>query len=122
MPAFVKTEWKKGDTLIQIDLANTLKRIREHGQAGFYEGETARLIVAEMKRGNGIITLEDLKNYKAKERVPHSFNYKEYKIIGMPMPSSGGLLLNQMMKMIEDRNIGSMGFLSPQSIQLMTDR
>jgi len=121
MPAFVKTEWKKGDTLIQIDLANTLKRIRDHGQAGFYEGETARLIVAEMKRGNGIITLEDLKNYKAKERVPHSFNYKEYKIIGMPMPSSGGLLLNQMMKMIEDRNIGSMGFLSPQSIQLMTE-
>ena len=77
--AAVKTEWKKGDTLIQIDLANTLKRIRDHGQAGFYEGETARLIVAEMKRGNGIITLEDLKNYKAKERVPHSFNYKEYK-------------------------------------------
>jgi gamma-glutamyltranspeptidase/glutathione hydrolase len=112
---------EKGDTLIQIDLANTLKRIRDHGQAGFYEGETARLIVAEMKRGNGIITLEDLKNYKAKERAPHSFNYKEYKIIGMPMPSSGGLLLNQMMKMIEDRNIGSMGFLSPQAIQLMTE-
>ena len=119
--AFLKDNWKKGDTLIQTDLANTLKRIRDYGQAGFYEGETARLIVEEMKRGGGIISLEDLKNYVAKERTPHVFNYKEYKIVGMPMPSSGGLLLNQMMKMIEDRNIAQMGFLSPQAIQLMTE-
>lgn len=120
-PALLKDNWEKGDTLIQTDLANTLKRIRDFGQAGFYEGETARLIVEEMKRGGGIISLEDLKNYVAKERTPHVFNYKEYKIVGMPMPSSGGLLLNQMMKMIEDRNISAMGFLSPQAIQLMTE-
>lgn len=122
MPVFVKPGgWKAGDTLVQTDLANTLKRIRDNGAAGFYEGETARLIVEEMKRGGGIITTEDLKNYKAKSREPHQFDYKGYKIIGMPMPSSGGVLLNQMMKMIEDKNIAAMGFQSVQSVQLMTE-
>lgn len=121
MPVFVKTEWKAGDTLVQADLANTLIRIRDKGAAGFYEGETARLIVEEMKRGDGIITYDDLKNYQAKARIPHQFVYKGYKIVGMPMPSSGGLLLHQMMKMIEDRNIRSMGFQSVQSVQLMTE-
>lgn len=121
-PVFVKDiAWKEGDTLIQTDLANTLKRIKENGAAGFYEGETARLIVEEMKRGNGIITYEDLKNYKVKLRTPHSFNYKGYKVMGMPMPSSGGVLLNQMLKMIENRNIGAMGFNSPQAVQLMVE-
>jgi gamma-glutamyltranspeptidase/glutathione hydrolase len=122
MPVFVKDiPWKEGDTLIQTDLANTLKRIKEKGAADFYEGETARLIVEEMKRGGGIITYEDLKNYQAKFREPHVFNYKGYKIISMPMPSSGGILLNQMMKMIEKRNIGDMGFQSPRSVQLMVE-
>lgn len=122
MPVFVKaTPWKEGDTLVQKDLANTLRRIQKNGAAGFYEGETARLIVEEMKRGNGIINYDDLKNYNAKYRTPHSFDYKGYRIVGMPMPSSGGLLLNQMMKMIEDRNIASMGFHSVQAVQLMTE-
>ncbi|HWR32067.1 MAG TPA: gamma-glutamyltransferase [Chitinophagaceae bacterium] len=121
-PVFVKGQkWKAGDTLIQTDLATTLKRIKDKGAAGFYEGETARLIVEEMKRGGGIISPDDLKNYKAKSREPHVFDYKDYKIISMPMPSSGGLLLNQMMKMIEDRDIGSMGFHSAQAVQLMTE-
>lgn len=122
MPVFVNEKgWKKGDTLIQTDLANTLKRIRDKGQAGFYEGETAKLIVEEMKRGNGIISYEDLKNYQAKARSPHKFNYKGYQVVSMPMPSSGGVLLNQMMKMIEDKNIASMGFHSVQAVQLMTE-
>lgn len=120
-PAFVKSLWKAGDTLVQNDLAGTLKRIQEKGQAGFYEGKTAQLIVEEMKRGSGIITLNDLKNYKAKFRTPHTFIYKGYKVVSMPMPSSGGVLLNQMMKMIEDRSIGTMGFHSVQSVQLMTE-
>ncbi|HEX4875918.1 MAG TPA: gamma-glutamyltransferase [Chitinophagaceae bacterium] len=121
-PVFVKTNaWQAGDTLIQKDLANTLKRIKEKGAAGFYDGETANLIVQEMKRGGGLISAEDLKNYKAQKRAPHSFDYKGYKIVGMPMPSSGGLLLHQMMKMIEDRNIASMGFHSVQAVQLMTE-
>ena len=122
MPVFVKeTGWKAGDTLIQVDLANTLKRIRDGGEKGFYEGETARLIVEEMKRGGGIITPQDLKNYKAKSREPNVFDYKGYKIVGMPMPSSGGILVHQMMKMIEDKNIATMGFQTSASVQLMTE-
>lgn len=122
MPVFVREGgWKEGDTLVQTDLANTLKRIRDNGAAGFYEGRTAELIVEEMKRGEGIISFEDLRNYKAKFREPHVFDYKGYTIAGMPMPSSGGLLLNQMMKMIEKRNIAAMGFHSVQSVQLMTE-
>ena len=116
-----KNKWIPGDTLIQKDLAKTLMRIREKGQKGFYEGATANLIVNEMNRGGGIITLNDLKNYKAKWRVPHSFNFKGYTIVGMPMPSSGGTLLHQMLKMVEDQPLPSYGFLSPQAVQLMTE-
>jgi gamma-glutamyltranspeptidase / glutathione hydrolase len=116
-----KDKWKAGDTLIQKDLANTLKRIRDKGVKGFYEGTTAKLIVDEMKRGGGIVTVNDLKNYKAKWRTPHSFNYKGYTVVGMPMPSSGGTLLHQMMKMVEDKPLASYGFLSSQSVQLMTE-
>ena len=119
---FVKEEkWKAGDILIQKELANTLKRIRDKGKKGFYEGETARLIVAEMQKGKGIITLDDLKNYQAKERAVLSFNYKDYQVISMPLPSSGGILLQQMMKMIEERNIADMQFQTVASVQLMAE-
>ena len=123
MPTALMKEqgWQEGDTLVQKDLAATLRRIKISGQAGFYEGETAQLIVEEMKRGGGLITLEDLKNYKAIFRTPHEFDYKGYHIIGMPMPSSGGLLVNQMMKMVESRNLAAMGFHSVEAVQLMTE-
>jgi gamma-glutamyltranspeptidase/glutathione hydrolase len=114
-------KWKAGDTLVQPELANTLKRIRDNGARGFYEGKTAQLIVDEMKRGNGIITLDDLKKYKAIWRTPHTFDYKGYTIVGMPMPSSGGILLNQMMKMVETKPLASYRFESPQAVQLMTE-
>jgi gamma-glutamyltranspeptidase / glutathione hydrolase len=121
-PVFVKQGgWKAGDTLVQKDLANTLKRIRDNGQKGFYEGETARLIVEEMKRGNGIIGYDDLKNYEAKERQPVVFDYKGYTLITMPLPGSGGILLPQMMHMIEDKPIKEYGFQSAQAVQLMTE-
>lgn len=121
-PVFVKTGgWKAGDTLVQTDLANTLKRIRDKGQKGFYEGETARLILEEMKRGKGIISLEDLKNYEAKWREPVLFNYKGYTLLTMPLPSSGGILLPQMMKMIEDKPIREYGFQSTKAVQLMVE-
>ena len=121
-PAFVKEDgWKAGDTLYQKDLAETLKRIKKNGAKGFYEGQTAKLIVEEMQRGHGIITAEDLKNYKPIVREPHVFNYKGYTIIGMPMPSSGGLLIHQMMKMIEDKPIASYGYNSPEAVQLMIE-
>lgn len=120
--AFVKaTPWKAGDTLIQTDLAATLKRVQKKGRAGFYEGETARLIVAEMQRGKGLITAADLKNYKAKKRTAVSFNYKDYNIITMPLPSSGGIALQQMMGMVEKYPLASWGFHTAPSIQLMVE-
>jgi gamma-glutamyltranspeptidase / glutathione hydrolase len=120
--AFVKeSPWKIGDTLIQPDLANTLKRIRDNGASGFYEGETAQLIIEEMQRGKGLITLDDLKNYSAKERTALSFPYKKYTILTMPLPSSGGIIINQTMKMIEQRNIRKMGFHSVEAVQLMVE-
>lgn len=122
MPVFVSKEiWKEGDTLIQLELAKTLKLIRDQGMKGFYEGENAKLIVDEMKRGNGLITEEDLKNYKAAERRAIEFEYKGHVVIGMPMPSSGGLLMKQMLKMIEHKNIEAMGFHSPEAVQLMIE-
>jgi gamma-glutamyltranspeptidase/glutathione hydrolase len=119
---FVKTNaWKEGDTLIQKDLANTLKRIRDNGQKGFYDGQTAKLIVEEMQKANGIITYEDLQNYQAKERTPMVFNYKRNTIVTMPLPSSGGIILQQMLKMIEDKNITALNFQTAASVQLMTE-
>ena len=122
VPAFVKDQpWKAGDTLVQKDLANTLKRIRDKGQKGFYEGKTAELIVAEMKRGNGVITLDDLKQYQAKWRPALQIPYKGYKIVTMPLPSSGGIILAQMLRMIENEPVQQYGFHSIQSVQLMTE-
>jgi gamma-glutamyltranspeptidase/glutathione hydrolase len=120
--AFVKeTKWKVGDTLIQVALANTLARIQKEGAKGFYEGETAALIVEEMKRGSGIISLEDLKQYKAKSRTPIVFNYRGYDVISFAPPSSGGILIGQMLKMIEPFNVQKMGFQTPTSVQLMIE-
>ena len=120
--AFVKeTKWKVGDTLIQIELANTLTRIQKNGAKGFYEGETATLIVDEMKRGGGLITLEDLKSYQAKLRTPIVFNYRGYGVISFAPPSSGGILIGQMLKMIEPFNVQKMGYQSAESVQLMIE-
>jgi len=120
--AFVKaTKWKVGDTLVQVELANTLTRIQKNGAKGFYEGETATLIVDEMKRGGGLITLEDLKKYQAKLRAPIVFNYRGYDVISFAPPSSGGILIGQMLKMIEPFNVQKMGFQTPESVQLMIE-
>jgi gamma-glutamyltranspeptidase / glutathione hydrolase len=122
-PVFVKASgWKAGDVLVQKDLANTLKRIRDQGAKGFYEGETARLIVEEMQRGKGLISYKDLQNYTAKERAPVVFTYKkEYTLITMPLPGSGGVLLPQMMRMVEDRNLKEYGFETVPSVHLMAE-
>lgn len=120
--AFIKYGgWKAGDTLIQKELASTLKRIRDFGQKGFYEGPTAALIVAEMKRGGGMITFADLKNYQAVKREAMLSTYKGYTIIGMPLASSGGLLIQQMMGMTATENIAQYGFHSWQAVQLMVE-
>jgi gamma-glutamyltranspeptidase/glutathione hydrolase len=121
-PVFIKDgNWKAGDTLIQKDLAKTLRLIRDHGAKGFYEGETAQLILAEMKRGKGIITAADLQNYKAIERTPTIFPYHGHTIVTMPLPSSGGVVLQQMLKMVENQPLASYGFESVKAVHLMTE-
>jgi gamma-glutamyltranspeptidase / glutathione hydrolase len=122
VPIFVRNIlWKRGDTLVQKDLANTLKRIRDNGAKGFYEGETARLIVDEMKKKHGIITEDDLKNYQAKTRDPLVFDYKGNTVVTMPLPSSGGIIIEQMLKMSNYRNLSDMKFETLESVQLMTE-
>lgn len=121
-PVFVKSGgWHAGDTLLQKDLAHTLELIRDKGVAGFYQGETAQKIAEEMQRGHGIISLQDLEHYRAKERIPVSFDYKGYKIVSMPLPSSGGLLLQQMLGMLQQYPVDQYGFLSVKAVQLMTE-
>lgn len=123
-PVFVRNrEWKAGDTLIQKDLAATLKRIRDAGgRDGFYKGKTAELIVAEMNRGKGIISLSDLATYDAAWRDPVVFNYKEaYTVITMPPPSSGGVLLTQMMNMLKHYEVKQLGFQSAEYVQLVVE-
>ncbi|MBW0160938.1 MAG: gamma-glutamyltransferase [Sediminibacterium sp. Gen4] len=120
--AFTKEgRWKAGDTLVQKELAATLKRMQKDGAAGFYEGETAKLIVEEMQRGKGIITYEDLKSYTAKLREPIQFKYRDHEIISFAPPSSGGILIAQMMKMIEKFPMNSYGFQTAASVQLMIE-
>ena len=115
------TPWKQGDILVQKELAATLKLIQKEGAKGFYEGKTAELLVAEMKRGNGIITLNDLKNYKVIERKPLAFNYKGNEVVSMPLPSSGGILLGQMLKMASFENLEKYPQNSTQAVQIMVE-
>ncbi|MCX6254610.1 MAG: gamma-glutamyltransferase [Bacteroidia bacterium] len=121
-PAFIKDSiWKEGDILIQNALAETLKRIRDYGRNGFYSGKTARLIINEMKRGNGIISEQDLKEYKSFSRVPFSIDYKGFKIITVPPPSSGGIILIQLLRMVESYPVKEWGFHSSRTIHLMVE-
>jgi gamma-glutamyltranspeptidase/glutathione hydrolase len=121
-PAFVKDSlWKEGDILIQQALAGTLKRIRDYGRDGFYSGKTARLLIREMKRGNGIISERDLQGYRSVSRVPLFADYNGYKIITVPPPSSGGIILIQLLKMIGPYPFREWGFNSCQTIHLMTE-
>ncbi|MFT5904286.1 MAG: gamma-glutamyltranspeptidase/glutathione hydrolase [Flammeovirgaceae bacterium] len=100
--AFVKdTPWVEGDLLIQEDLAKTLERIKGKGPTEFYSGETAQLILDEMADGRGLISENDLKNYKSKWRNPIKFTFDNFQVISMPPPSSGGIALEQMFKMAE---------------------
>ncbi|MCS6974752.1 MAG: gamma-glutamyltransferase [Cyclobacteriaceae bacterium] len=113
--------WKEGDTIRHTDLAATLERIRDNGKAGFYEGKTADDIINEMKRGNGLITYEDLKNYKAIWRTPVEGHYKGYKIISMPPPSSGGVALLQLLQVTENFPIAAWGHNSVKTAHLMIE-
>jgi gamma-glutamyltranspeptidase / glutathione hydrolase len=113
--------YKTGDTIKYLALAETLTRIMKNGPAEFYKGETAQKIVSLIQKNGGIITLEDLSKYEAKWRTPISFKYKNLKLISMSPPSSGGITLQQMMKMIEPFPIAKYGHNSEKAIQLMTE-
>jgi gamma-glutamyltranspeptidase/glutathione hydrolase len=114
-------KWQEGDTLIQEDLGKTLALIRDKGRAGFYEGKVADLLVAEMNAGDGLITKTDLQNYHSVWRKPVTGSYKNYKIITMPPPSSGGIALLQLLKSVEKYPLHRWGFNQDSTIQLMVE-
>lgn len=113
--------WKEGDLLVQTELANTMKLIRDKGRAGFYEGEVANYIVEEMQRGGGLISKEDLKNYHAAWRKPIVGQYKGYKVITMPPTSSGGIALVQMLQSVAPYSISKWGHNADSTIQVMVE-
>ena len=115
------TVFKENDTIKYPALAETFKRIAKNGKAEFYNGETARKLVRYFKKIGAIITAEDLAQYEAKWRNSLEFNYKELKIISMAPPSSGGICLAQIMKMIAPFDIASKGHNSPEAIQLIVE-
>lgn len=110
-----------GDTLRQPDLAATLRRIRDDGPDGFYAGETADLIVAEMERGGGIITHDDLAAYEAAWRDPVSFEYRGHTVVSMPPSSSGGPTMAEMGNILEVYDLPSMAWHGPEMIHLYAE-
>ena len=114
-------EWKAGDVLQQEALAQTLERIRDQGQDGFYKGQTAQLFVDYVKELGGIISLEDLKKYKAVWRKPIEFTYKNHTITSMTLPASGGICLAQILKSIEPYDLSKIEHNSTKYIQLLTE-
>jgi len=106
---------------IQTDLAKTLELIKDKGRDGFYKGETADLIIAEMKRGNGIISYADLVNYSPVERDVLKGTYRGYDIISMAPPSSGGICLIYLLNMLENFDLKNYGWGSTKTIQVMTE-
>jgi gamma-glutamyltranspeptidase/glutathione hydrolase len=115
------TTWKAGDTLVQEDLAKTLERIRDKGRDGFYKGTTAALLLAEMKRGGGLLTQADLDKYRAKWRTPLVSEYKRYRVIGMPPPSSGGIGVAQMLPMVQPYPLKEWGHNTEKTAHLMIE-
>jgi gamma-glutamyltranspeptidase/glutathione hydrolase len=113
--------YAEGDLLRQPELAATFARMQKQGAREFYEGETARLIVEDMKRHNGLMTLDDLRGYVAKEREPLKGTYRGHEIITMPPPSSGGAVLIEMLNILEGYELGKMGWSSSEKYHLMTE-
>ncbi|HEV2131301.1 MAG TPA: gamma-glutamyltransferase, partial [Longimicrobiaceae bacterium] len=110
-----------GDRLVQRDLAETLRRVAQNGKDGFYRGRTAELVEAEMRRGGGIMTREDLARYEAKWREPVVFEYRGHRVISMPPPSSGGATMALMLKILEGYDLRAAGWHSPRHVHLWTE-
>ena len=113
--------WKAGERLKYEEVAQTLERIRDNGRAEFYEGETAKRIVNYVQELGGILSLEDLKNYHSQWRTPITFNYKNYTISSMPLPSSGGICIAQILKSVEPYKIGQYAHNGEQYVQLLVE-
>ncbi len=118
---FFANDFKENDTIKYVTLAKTLKRIKENGKDGFYKGETAEKLVKFIQDRGGYITLEDLDKYEPKWRKPVVFNYKDLKVISMSPPSSGGITLAQIMKMIEPYPLSEYGQNQLKTIQVITE-
>ncbi len=110
-----------GDTIKYPNLANTFKRLAANGHDGFYKGETAKTLANFIQEKGGFVTEEDLNGYQAVWRQPIVFNYKGLRIISMSPPSSGGVTMNQIFKMIEPFDLSSYGHNSAKSIQVFTE-
>jgi gamma-glutamyltranspeptidase/glutathione hydrolase len=113
--------WKAGYILKQPDLAKTLERIAEKGAGGFYAGETADLIVAEIQRGGGLITREDLSGYRAIERKPLRGTYRGYDVYGVPPSSSGGTCVIEMLNILENFDMAKHDRWSPETLHVMIE-
>jgi gamma-glutamyltranspeptidase/glutathione hydrolase len=113
--------YKEGEVFRQPELAATFARLQRSGPNEFYEGETARLIVADMKRHNGLMTMEDLRGYVAKERAPLHGTYRGYEIISMPPPSSGGAVLIEMLNILEGYDLQKSDANSSDRYHLMAE-
>lgn len=115
------TAFKENDVIKYPALAGTLKRISKNGRDEFYKGETAKILVKYLQEKGAIITLEDLAKYEAKWRTPLTFDYKDLKIISMPPPSSGGICLAEIFKMIAPFDLAKMGHNSTEAIQVIVE-
>lgn len=118
---YIKDNWQQGELWVQQDLANTLELIRDNGREGFYSGRVADQIVAEMQSGGGLISKEDLKNYHAVWRDPIVGNYRDYKVITVPPPSSGGIALLQLLNSVEPFPLKRWGYNSDSTVQVMVE-
>jgi gamma-glutamyltranspeptidase/glutathione hydrolase len=114
-------EFVKGQLVKQGDLGQTLARIAQKKNEGFYQGETADMLVEEMRKQNGLITHQDLRKYRAVWRKPLISSYKNFRIIGMPPPSSGGVALAQLMKMVEPFPLKKWGPNADSTLQVMIE-
>ena len=114
-------KYYEGDTIKNARFAETLSKISEYGPEVFYGGEIGEMIVNSVNKTGGIMTIDDLKNYESVWRDPVKFKYKDLEVISMSLPSSGGILLGQMLKVIEDYDIKSFGHNSVKTIQLLVE-
>jgi gamma-glutamyltranspeptidase/glutathione hydrolase len=121
IPYLQKSPWEKGDRILQPELAETLVRIRDEGRNGFYQGKVADQLVTEMQKGKGLISHDDLANYKSVWRTPIAGTYRNHKIISMPPPSSGGVALLQLLQGTEMHPIADWGHNVSETVHLMSE-